>query len=197
MSAGTLFVPGLSRVPALLAPTNPTVAITGTFFGPRNGYPVGDIVMDGQLKASGQRGSGVGVDGSGRVSIFDTRFHQPFDWSAYRYGLRGAVRLVANGKVCPNPKAQRFHDKHIWGRASRIALGVRADGKVLVLATQSQVTLSELGKAMVSRGVKNAINLDGGSSTCLVYRGKMLIRPARKLSNMFTLSEASYVRLVK
>lgn len=181
-----LYRPGLHSVGSLLssAPEQPLVAVTGTFFGPSSGYPVADILVNGELRAVGQRGSAIGVKPDGRVQIFDTKFRHQTDWTPYTYGLRGAVRLISNGKVNPNPKAQRFRDRRIWGRAARVGVGVRSDGKMVIAATKNQVTLSEFGKAMKSQGVVDAISLDGGSSTCLVYKGKVIIRPSRKLSNM-------------
>lgn len=180
---------GLTSSWKLVSNSNATVGITGTFFAPRSGYPVGDILVDGDLKVKGLRGSAIGVDHFGGVKIFDTRFKQEFDWSQYKFGIRGAVRIVSDGQVNPNPKAQRFRDRRIWGKASRTAIGLDKNGKLVLVATKNSVTLSELGKAMVSRGVVNAISMDGGGSTCLYYRGKMVIGTGRGLSNMFVLQE--------
>jgi exopolysaccharide biosynthesis protein len=175
----------------LVTSSNATVGITGTFFAPANGHPVGDVLIDGELVVKGYRGSGIGVDAFGGVDIFDTHFKKEFDWSKYRFGLRGAVRLISNGQVNPNPRAQRFRDPRIWGKASRTAIGLTKAGKLVLCATKNNVTLSALGKAMRSRGVVDAVSLDGGGSTCLYYRGKMVIGTGRRLSNMFVLQEHS------
>jgi hypothetical protein len=189
VSAGTVHSPRLTSVWNLLNQTStPTVAITGTFFSPQGGSPVADVLVDGSLVASGERGSAVGVDWYGGVSIFDTRFRQKVDWDKYRFGLRGAVRVVTDGRVRPNPKAQRFRDSRIWGRASRTGVGLTKSGKLVLFATKGNVTLSELGKAMVAHGVQDGVSLDGGSSTCMYYRGSMVIAPNRKLSNLFVIS---------
>jgi len=37
----------------------------------------------------------------------------------------------------------------------------------------------------------DAVNLDGGGSTCLYYRGAMVVAPGRRLSNLLTLYERS------
>lgn len=189
VSPSTVYQHGLVSSWKLVTGGNATVGITGTFFAPASGYPVGDILIDGDLKVKGFRGSGLGVDHFGGVHIFDTQYKQEFDWSSYRWGLRGAVRLISNGTVCPNPKAQRFRDPRIWSKASRTAIGLDKNGKLVLVATKNNVTLSALGKAMLSRGVVNAISLDGGGSTCLYYRGKMVIGTGRRLSNMFVLQE--------
>jgi len=167
----------------------PAVAITGTFFHPTSAYPVGDVLVDGRLEASGMRGSVLAVDWFGGVKMWDSGFLQPIDWSPYRFALRGLVRLIKNGAVVPNPKAQRFRDPRIWGKASRCAAGIRKDGKMILLVTRNNVTLTQLGNAMKSRGVVEAVNLDGGGSTALWYKGKSVISPGRRLSNLFMIYE--------
>ena len=189
VSAETVHSQKLTSVWTMIKQSQPAVAITGTFFAPSCQRPVADVLVDGKLTAKGDRGSVVAVDWFGKVSIFDSRFKKKVDWSLYRFALRGAIRVLTAGKVNPNPKAQHFRDRRLWGRAARTAVGITKSGKLVLLATRSSVTLSELGKAMLSRGVRDAISLDGGSSTCLYYRGAMVISPGRKLSNLFVVHE--------
>jgi hypothetical protein len=193
VSAGTVMSNGSTPAWSLIKQEYPFAAITGTFFAPKQGIPVGDVLVDGTLRASGNRGSGVGVDDFGAVSIFDEKFRKPFDWTNFKYGLRGAVRVVSNKKVAPNPKAQKFRDSRIWGKASRTGIGLTKHNKLVMIATSSQITLSELGRAMVAQGVVDGVSLDGGSSTCLYYNGSMVISPRRRLTNMFVLLDRSPV----
>ncbi len=188
--AGTVHASRLTSVWGLVAQAKPLAAITGTFFSPASQRPVADLLVDGKLVAKGSRGSGIGVGWFGDVTIFDSPYRTQFDWTQYRYGLRGAVRIVNRGKVQADPKAQRFRDRRIWGRAARTGIGLTANGKLVLVATARPVTLSELGRAMVSRGVRDGISLDGGGSTCLYYRGSLVVPPKRKLSNLFVLSPA-------
>jgi exopolysaccharide biosynthesis protein len=171
----------------------PTVAVNGTFFAPQNGVPVADVLVDGVLEARGNRGSVLAVADDGTVRIADRGFKRAFDWDGFRYGLRGGVRILTKGKVMPNPKAQAFKDPRIWGRAARTAVGITKHGKLLIVATKHSVTLSQLAKAMRSRGVVDAVSLDGGGSTCMYYRGKMVVSTGRRLSNLFTLHERGTV----
>ena len=60
----------------------------------------------------------------------------------------------------------------------------------MLMATTAPVTLSQFARAMIGEGVQDAVSLDGGSSTCLFYRGVVLIHPGRRLSNMLILAEA-------
>jgi exopolysaccharide biosynthesis protein len=191
ISPGAIHAEKLTSVWTLVEREKPLAAITGTFFNPRSERPIADVVVDGKLVATGNRGSAVAVDWFGQVHILDTQFQKSVDWMSYRFMLRGAVRIVTRGQVTANPKAQKFKDSRIWGRAARTAIGKAADGRLVMVATNSSVTLSELGKAMISQGVQEAISLDGGSSTCLYYRGSLIVPPKRKLSNLFVIRDRS------
>jgi exopolysaccharide biosynthesis protein len=188
ISAETVHSNGLTSVWNLLAKSKPTAAVTGTFFSPSSQRPVADLLIDGRLVSRGSIGSAIGVGWFGRVKIFDVPYHSPVDWSTYRFGLRGAIRVVSNGVVQPNPKAQKFTDKKLWGKAARTGIGLTKHGKLVLFATRQPVTLSELGKAMKSRGVREGVSLDGGGSTCLYYKGSLVVPPKRLLSNIFVLS---------
>jgi len=171
VSTETICSPRLRSFSELVRPDVPTVALTGTFFAPGCQRPVADVLVNGDLVAKGERGSVLAVDWFGRARIFDSGFNKDVDWSGYRYGLRGAVRVLRDGKVCPDPKSQKFRDRRIWGRAARTAVGITKGGRLALFATSSKVTLSELGRAMRSQGVVDGISLDGGSSTAFFYRG--------------------------
>src|SRR5579862_4602312 len=69
-------------------------------------------------------------------------------------------------------------------RNGRVAVGVTANNKLIFVATRKPVYLSALARAMKDLGVRNAINLDGGSSIGVYYRGDMIIRPGRRLTNL-------------
>ena len=66
----------------------------------------------------------------------------------------------------------------------RVAVGMTRGNKMVFVATRSPVYLSKLAKAMRGLGVWDAINLDGGSSIGVYYKGKTLIKPSRQLTNL-------------
>lgn len=176
---------------SLVKEDTPAVAITGTFFNTDSASPVGDIVVDGKQTAEGYRGSVVAVDWYGDVTIFDSPFAKAIDWTPYRFAIRGAVRIIRDGVVAPDPRGQRFKDPRVWSRAERCAVGTTGDGRLVIFATNHAVTLSEIGKAMASTGVTDAVNMDGGTSACMLYRGDLKVKPGRKLTNLFVVYERS------
>ena len=193
LSVKTMHSRQLAPVWSFIAREQPVVALTGTFFNMKSHRPVADVLVDGTLVASGNRGTAIGVDWLGGVDIFDRPFLTAVDWSRYQFGLRGAIRVVTGGIVQPNPKAQKFKDARLWGRASRTGLGLTKSGKLVLFATKGQVTLSEFGKAMKAKGIRNGVSLDGGTSTCMYYNGAMLVSPGRKLCNMLVVSRKTLV----
>lgn len=169
----------------------PIAAITGTFFAWENQQPVADVVVNGNQKATGYRGSVLAVDWHGQVKIFDVPTKQAADYTGYRYALRGLVRVVNAGEVKPNPKAQGFRDRRIWGHAPRTAVGITKSNKVVMVATARAITLSQLGRALKSIGVVDAVSLDGGGSTMLYYMGDTKVSSNRGLSTAFLLEKKS------
>jgi hypothetical protein len=169
----------------------PVAALTGTFFNTRSAFPVGDILVNGSLVGEGNRGSVLAVDWFGDVKVFDIKHNTEFNWFRYQYALRGTVRIISGGKVAPNPRAQKFKDPRIMGRASRTAAGITKNGDVVFMATKSNVYLRDIGNAMRKLGVVDAVSLDGGSSTCLYYRGSYKAAPGRSLTNMLLIYELS------
>jgi hypothetical protein len=69
-------------------------------------------------------------------------------------------------------------------RNGRLAVGITKNHELMFVATRKPVYLSKLARAMRALGVRDAINLDAGSSMGLHYKGKTLIHPSRKLTNL-------------
>jgi exopolysaccharide biosynthesis protein len=93
--------------------------------------------------------------------------------------------LVKNNKVV-------IGDRDPWvgtleNRDPRTAIGIKPDGKVLLVTVDGRqpgfslgMTGKELGDLMVSFGAKDAAMLDGGASTTMIVKGKIMNRPSYK-----------------
>ena len=69
----------------------------------------------------------------------------------------------------------------------RSGIGYTKDGRIIVLAVQGRtpgkaagVTLAEEAKIFLDLGCYEALNLDGGGSSCLLVNGKETIQPSDK-----------------
>jgi exopolysaccharide biosynthesis protein len=71
-----------------------------------------------------------------------------------------------------------------WGLAPRTAIGQTKDGTIIFLvidgrqATSLGATLKDVQDIMISHGAYNAANLDGGSSTTMVYNDRIVNSPS-------------------
>ncbi|MCH8275391.1 MAG: phosphodiester glycosidase family protein [Armatimonadetes bacterium] len=174
----------------MLARSNPTAAVCGTFFDTRTNFPVGDIVIEGRQVAEGLRGSCLVVDYFNRARILDTKQGEKVDWSRYRFVLRAGVRILNAGKMYVYPQAQGFRDSRVWGNARRTAVGITPNNKLILLVTDEPAQLRDLVSAMKVFGARDAIALDGGGSALLYYRDRLLVQPRRRLTNILLIYEA-------
>jgi hypothetical protein len=90
---------------------------------------------------------------------------------------RGAIRITNNEELKFTGKA--IHDKH-----PRTAMGYTADNKLIILVIEGRTkeskgaTLVETAQVLKDLGCVEALNLDGGGSSCLLVNGKETIRPS-------------------
>jgi exopolysaccharide biosynthesis protein len=164
--------------------TQPTVALTGTFFCTQSKLPVGDIVIDGQLEHFGGLGTAMCITDNNEVEFVKTERYKHQDWSKYDFVISCGPRLLTDGKLTVYPKAEGFKDRHMLRPNSRLAVGVTKANKLVFVTTRKPVILSKMAKAMKAIGVHNALNLDAGSSLGVHYKGKTLIKPGRWLTNL-------------
>jgi len=98
-------------------------------------------------------------------------------------GLSAGPRLVTNGIITVNPEAENYTIPKITQYSTpRSAIGITKDGKLL-LVTVPSAAIKELAVVMQKLGAYNAMNVDGGASSGLYYKGQMITTPGRDLSN--------------
>lgn len=92
-------------------------------------------------------------------------------------------KLVTNGSVDVNFSRDGFTDPGITRNASaRAFVGYDGSGR-LVMGTVPSATITDLAAIAVQLGLKEAMNMDGGSSAGLYANGTMMTTPGRELSN--------------
>ncbi len=110
--------------------------------------------------------------------------------------FEGGPLLVVNG--VPETTRRKLNG----GLNPRTAIGQRADGAILLLVINGRqadslgATHADTCNIMASFGAVNAANLDGGSSSLLIYNGETLTRSAyffgeRKLPDVFLIMPES------
>jgi len=144
--------------------------------GGNGGTPIGLVISNGKvMHTGGDSGDFYATVGFNQDNVMIISKMSASE--AKKKGIRDAMtfgpRLIVNGEPA-NVKGQSS------GLNPRTAIGQRADGAVLMLvidgrqASSLGATYSDLIKVMLEYGAINAINLDGGSSSLIYYRGDYL-----------------------
>ncbi|GIP22292.1 phosphodiester glycosidase family protein [Paenibacillus sp. J22TS3] len=174
----------------MAAVNHAVAAMNGTYFDAYSNtgiqYPFGYIVQNGAVvnKNSDDNRSVLVFTKDNQVEIvsgndFQTRLKEEQVYGA----LQAGPRLVTNGKVTVDPATEGFRDpKILTNSGARSAVGVTKDHK-LILVTVPGAKVTELAKVMLQAGAYQAMGLDGGASSGLIYQGSYLITPGRELSN--------------
>jgi hypothetical protein len=105
-----------------------------------------------------------------------------------RTAIGGGPVLVQDGKVkVTNNEEIKFAGKAIDDKHPRTAMGYTADGRLIIMVVQGRfpgkaegATLTQLATMLQQLGCVEAINLDGGGSSCLLINGKQTIQPSDK-----------------
>lgn len=98
--------------------------------------------------------------------------------------LGAGPQLIAAGKKVFADEAARYSDSLYRQRHPRTAIGWRTDGKLILLTVDGRqkqsvgMTLDELADLMMELGCVEAMNLDGGGSTAMVVKNKIVNSPS-------------------
>ncbi len=105
-------------------------------------------------------------------------------WDKTIYAIGAGPRLIKNNSVFLTSKIEEFPSDIAVGRAPRTAVGVTKDGHVLLVVVDGRqqhsmgLTLLELALLMQEFGAVDAMNLDGGGSSEMVVKGKIMNKPS-------------------
>lgn len=177
----------------------PIAAVTGTYFDTKSLLPVGSIIRSGKAEYNGCVGTAVcflknaDVNESYSVKFIDKKRGDNCDWNGVECGLRTGPRLLANGYYALNPRREGFRDRGLFGLRTRVAMGVTAYNKLLLVAVKTPVTFARITSIMKALGAVDAVCLDGGTSSAMYYRGRLVQRPGRNLTNIFEIHENAVV----
>jgi hypothetical protein len=178
-------------IQSMLGRAKPTAAITGTFFCLKTLIPTGDIVIAGQMVHFGGVGTGLCISPSNNVYFVPRQKYRHVDWTGYETVLCAGPRLLWDGQICVNPKAEGFRDKRmIYSKVPRLGVGVTANGKLLLVLVRKPCHLSDLARVMKALGCVDAVNVDQGASASLYYRGWYIMRPKRPLTNILAVYDS-------
>jgi exopolysaccharide biosynthesis protein len=120
----------------------------------------------------------IGFDSTDRLILESKMSIEAIKTRKIRDGISFGPFLVINGK----PMITSGDGG--WGIAPRSAIGQTKDGKILLLSVDGRRTdsigasLKDIQNILLEYGAYNAANLDGGSSTTLIYNSKLINKPS-------------------
>lgn len=106
-------------------------------------------------------------------------------WAAAEDVLGAGPKLVTAGRLDITVARERILPAFAADRHPRTAIGTLADGRVVLLVVDGRqpehsigMALEELARFLIALGVTEAINLDGGGSTTMVVKGRVMNQPS-------------------
>jgi hypothetical protein len=186
-----LRLPGLARLHAWCGEHDVSDALVGGFYVRRVGVPLGELRLAGVAQPFvpvtqpwAERRACVSV--VGEMVRIARRDELPADPEGDL--LQAGPLLVRDGRAVGGDEegfsatADQFDSDITVGRHPRAALGFDGE-RVIAFACDGRahdeagLTLEELAQTMVRLGAREALNLDGGGSTSLVWGGRLRNRP--------------------
>jgi hypothetical protein len=129
------------------------------------------------------------VQATGMDSVPTLAAMQDPHWKRWKMqtAVGGGPVLVYNGAVRVTNEEEGLFIHGEKDMHPRSAIGYTRDGRLIVLAVQGRtpgvaagVTLGQEAKILLDLGCYEAINLDGGGSSCMLVNGKETIHPSDK-----------------
>jgi exopolysaccharide biosynthesis protein len=107
-------------------------------------------------------------------------------WRDIAHLISGGPRLLKAGQPHVTSEQEQFKPDIAQGRAPRTALGIGRNGEIILLVVDGRqtrsagLTLWELAQLLKERGAIEGLNFDGGGSSALAIRGKLVNQPSDK-----------------
>jgi len=155
---------------------------------PENGYVVN---LNGQLGANMTQVYEcfeVGNTFSFEYELTPDNEDQKDFWNNLDYATGAGPALLLDGFIDIDFESEGFYEpKILENTAARSAIGYTKDNELIIVTTTA--TIYELANIMRRLGCYEAMNLDGGASSGLWYKGNYIRKPGRDLSNMIYITK--------
>lgn len=89
--------------------------------------------------------------------------------------MLAGVWLVHNGVAQPKEAQNVYGSKDIQDPRRRAAMGITSDGRFVIAAARGSISSANFADALAAAGVAEAVLLDSGFSTSLVFDGKIKV----------------------
>ena len=123
------------------------------------------------------------------VKYVNEKIPQPAKFSRWnvKTAIGGGPVLIQNNEIkISNNEERKFAGKAVNNPEPRTAIGYTKDNKLVILVCEGRsdsaagLSLIQLAKILKDIGCVEALNLDGGGSTCMLINGKQSNTPSGK-----------------
>lgn len=140
-----------------------------------------------QVAVTSSNGNFFSVSRSGKKVSYPANIDNFSRWKM-QTAVGGGPVLLQNSEIkITNNEERKFAGKAINDKHPRTAMGYTKDDKLIILVVQGRfpnlaegTTLTQEAQILKELGCVEALNLDGGGSSCLLVNGKETIRPSDK-----------------
>lgn len=120
-------------------------------------------------------------------SLVDLNTIDLWEWWKMKTAIGGGPVLVQEGKINITNQEEQMFVNGLSDLHPRTAMGYTKNKKLIILVIQGRspgiaegATLTEEAKILADLGCYEALNLDGGGSSCMLVNGKETIKPSDK-----------------
>jgi exopolysaccharide biosynthesis protein len=132
----------------------------------------------------------------GQAATLKTR---ALGWEGFTNAIGAGPRLVRNGTIDVTALQENFREDVRVGAGPRTAFGLDKYGRYIICVVDGRqpfrsvgLTLTEMAATMQKLGAVNALNLDGGGSTSMAVKNRVINSPSdgyeRSVSNALLVS---------
>ena len=155
---------------------------------PKQRYKVGILLRDGEIMSTETKPSGnTGFPNLDTLAIYpdgNMEIHDSKELTAEEYKERGATDVLAFGPWLIRDGETRSNLKKYATntRNPRTALGMIEPGHYIAVMVEGRhkqskgCTLVDLAQLMKDKGCVQAMNLDGGETSCILFMGKQICK---------------------
>jgi LysM repeat protein len=180
---------GGERLERMYERSGAIAAINGGYFNTKTYAPVGDIVAKKRLLARGQLRTALAINLAGRASVIDwtdgnqrASQHSSNHWRGFATVIGNGPHIINKGQIRIRMRSEGYRDLAILQPNARSAIGLINDRTLVLVSTNQKITLEQLARVMQKLGSREALVLDGGSSTGMIWRGKTVVKSLRRIA---------------
>jgi len=142
--------------------------VNGSFFDPPTKTVLGFVISEGRVLNKGVFKDAIVVkDGKAELTTLKHTTNLNVD-----FAISGGPVLVKNGRVVVGKERSEVR-LSLRQRAKRCGIGILNSQTLIVIVSLNPVTLIEFAHMFLNHKATDALNLDGGNSVFLAYKGKV------------------------